>query len=600
MTREGQTATERHCDGTKKPGSLPLPVLGTNKPSKIRKSRSGRWRAISLTAVHVLMIAHLGHYLYAGKTLSPVEPSETMYTLRNGELNAGAIFFLVAMMSVAIFGRFFCGWGCHLLAYQDLCAWLMKRIGIKPQPFRSRLMLWIPFGAAVYMFLWPTFARVFLPELVNPFPGFSNHLMTTEYWKTFPGPVFSVLTVIACGFVAVYFLGSKAFCSYSCPYGGFFAPIDKLSAGRILVTDACEQCGHCTATCTSNVRVHEEVKHYGMVVDPGCMKCMDCVSVCPNDALYFGFTKPSLKKKLTGQSKPRKYYDLSLGAEVVFLVIFLAAMVSFRGIYGGPPFLMALPLGALTAFLCFRLWAMIRKPTVRIQNLKLKTAGRMATSGYAFSAIGLCWVIFTAHCGFIQYHRHLGQHYRNQHLRTSHNPLPNQDDIIKSSYDHFMVVDAYGLFDWAQIKVGLASYHYFRHEDVPAETYLEEALAIAPESMNILNELVRLRFSQGKVDEALATLEQVLELDPDNATAHFNLGGNLRRLGHYEKAVVHLEKAADLLPENVQVKIELGDAYFRSGRIDDAITVMSDADKIAPNQPQIQAYLDMFHQQRPR
>ena len=27
----------------------------------------------------------------------------------------------------------------------------------------------------------------------------------------------------------------------------------------------------------------------GMVVDPGCMKCMDCVSVCPNDALYFGF-----------------------------------------------------------------------------------------------------------------------------------------------------------------------------------------------------------------------------------------------------------------------------------------------------------------------
>ena len=31
-----------------------------------------------------------------------------------------------------------------------------------------------------------------------------------------------------------------------------------------------------------------------MVVDPGCMKCLDCVSVCPMNALYFGLGKPSL------------------------------------------------------------------------------------------------------------------------------------------------------------------------------------------------------------------------------------------------------------------------------------------------------------------
>ena len=75
--------------------------------------------------------------------------------------------------------------------------------------------------------------------------------------------------LFVCGFMTVYFLGSKGFCTYACPYGGFFALADKVAPGKIRVTDACNQCGHCTAVCTSNVRVHAEVKAYGMVVDPG-------------------------------------------------------------------------------------------------------------------------------------------------------------------------------------------------------------------------------------------------------------------------------------------------------------------------------------------
>ena len=31
------------------------------------------------------------------------------------------------------------------------------------------------------------------------------------------------------------------------------------------MTDACEGCGHCTAVCSSNVRVHAEVRDFGLV-----------------------------------------------------------------------------------------------------------------------------------------------------------------------------------------------------------------------------------------------------------------------------------------------------------------------------------------------
>jgi len=75
------------------------------------------------------------------------------------------------------------------------------------------------------------------------------------------------------------------------------------------------------ATCTSNVLVHAEVKQYGMVVDPGCMKCMDCVSVCPNDALYFGFGKPAVGVK----PAIKRNYTLNWPEEIAAAVVFIAS-----------------------------------------------------------------------------------------------------------------------------------------------------------------------------------------------------------------------------------------------------------------------------------
>ena len=54
-----------------------------------------------------------------GKTVSPIEPSETMYTLQQGFDQRGFIFFTLAILATLIFGRFVCGWGCHILALQD-------------------------------------------------------------------------------------------------------------------------------------------------------------------------------------------------------------------------------------------------------------------------------------------------------------------------------------------------------------------------------------------------------------------------------------------------------------------------------------------------
>src|SRR6186997_328101 len=80
--------------------TLNLPVLG-NPPvaaGAIRPSKVSRWRAAALIALNALMIAHFFHWRMAGRTVSPIEPSESMYTLQNGFINAGFIFFTLAIL----------------------------------------------------------------------------------------------------------------------------------------------------------------------------------------------------------------------------------------------------------------------------------------------------------------------------------------------------------------------------------------------------------------------------------------------------------------------------------------------------------------------
>lgn len=235
-------------DCTKGPGrkrkSIELPVLNdaAGKDGGIRKSRNAGWRAAVLITINLLMIAHIVQWLLMGETVSPIEPSEAMYTIQDGAVNAGFIFFSLAILATLIFGRFVCGWGCHIIALQDLCAWLLKKAGLKPRPFRSRLLVFIPLVVALYMFVWPTVYRTFLAEQKQPLiPEFSNHLITTDFWATFPPVAVAIPFLFICGFVTVYFLGSKGFCTYACPYGGFFAVADKVAPGRIRVTEDCEQ-----------------------------------------------------------------------------------------------------------------------------------------------------------------------------------------------------------------------------------------------------------------------------------------------------------------------------------------------------------------------
>ena len=375
-----------------------LPVAG--QTSRVRPSKSSRKRAAVLIGVHVVAAIHIAHWRITGSTLTPVEPSEAMELAKHDVINAGFIFFAAAILATAVAGRFFCGWGCHLVALQDYARFLLEKVGIRPRPLRSRLLAFVPIIAFVYMFLWPAIYRWWNSlEFNRP----RLELTTESFWATFPGWPVALLTFFVCGFVIIYFLGAKGFCTYACPYGAIFGVVDRLAPVRIRVTDACAGCGHCTAVCTSNVRVHEEVRTYGMVVDPGCMKCLDCVSVCPNDALYVGLGAPALgAKPLPGKEKPKPRPGYSWPEELALAAFFAAAFFTFRGLYDLLPFLFSLGWSAILAYLAVQVVRLVYRRDLRIRKWALKRGGVLTTRGHAFAATMAVLGVFWLHSALIQ------------------------------------------------------------------------------------------------------------------------------------------------------------------------------------------------------
>ena len=531
-----------------------LPVLADPPAPEgaVRRSRTSRWRAASLIALNLLMVAHIVQWRLTGTTISPIEPSETMFTLRSGFINAGFIFFTAAILATLVFGRFVCGWGCHVLALQDLCAWLMKKVGVTPRPFRSRLLVYVPLLAALYMFVWPVALRFFTRPRDAPLvPPFTNHLMTTDFWATFPPLAVAVPFLFICGFMTVYFLGSKGFCTYACPYGGFFALADKVSPGRIRVTDACNQCGHCTAVCTSNVLVHAEVKNYGMVVDPGCMKCMDCVSVCPNDALYFGFGKPSIAVT----QKPSKQHPLTWREEVAALLVFAASYFAAWDVYQLVPMLMALGIASVTTFLAITTAKMLRARDYSFHRFDLKASGRMRRAGWAFAGFAALWIGLNAHSGWVRHHETAGAR-GFEGVR-----VPDELALAQANPDPWLSPS-----DRRNVADGKRHLHAARDKGLFVNSHA-------------LPKLAWLEYLSGNAEDAVSLLDAAAghQRGQARALSLYYRGAILNRLGRYDEALASLDQALAERSDLVLAREERGESLWRLGRRQEAVTVWQDA-----------------------
>jgi polyferredoxin len=483
--------------------------------SATRRKPYARWRAASLLTLYVLIVAHVVHWKVAGRTLAPLELNEVMYTIELGIVTAGFLFMLLAFLSAAVFGRFFCSWGCHILALEDLSAWILKKLRIQPSPVRSRALLLVPVGAAIYMLVWPTVKRIAAGQPAPSLKIFSDaqgwaSFVTENLWRNLPGPWISALTLGTCCAAIVYFLGSRSFCTYGCPYGVLFAAADRLAPGKITGGNECAQCGACTAACQSHVQVQEELAQFGRVVNPSCLKDLDCVAACPHDNIGYRFTKPSFFASWRKGGRFGVPYDFTLGEDLLMAAVFLATVFVFRGLYAAVPFLLTLGLGGILAYVAVLTLRLVRARDVRFGTRPIKLGGKLLPGGRVFASFAAGLALFTGHSAFIRYHETQGQASFDAVKAALERGDPSAAAQSATAIRHLEACVRFGLVRPLGLDRQLASLYLARGESASAEPHVRRILDLEPGEAEWRVTLAAVLLTRGDVEAAVRELDRVV------------------------------------------------------------------------------------------
>jgi Flp pilus assembly protein TadD len=125
---------------------------------------------------------------------------------------------------------------------------------------------------------------------------------------------------------------------------------------------------------------------------------------------------------------------------------------------------------------------------------------------------------------------------------------------------------------------------------------LKQAMAECPEDREALQEYCRLLFEQGEPGDADKALQDLVKLEPDNASAWHNLGTVRMRLRRYGAAVEAYRRALELRPNAPATALHLGCALKEGGRQEEARQAWETVLRLDPGNRQ--ALIELGDEQR--
>ncbi len=112
---------------------------------------------------------------------------------------------------------------------------------------------------------------------------------------------------------------------------------------------------------------------------------------------------------------------------------------------------------------------------------------------------------------------------------------------------------------------------------------LQQTLAIKPDDAVAYNNIGNALLRKGQVDGAITNYQRALAIQPDYAFAHYNLGDVLLQRGQVDEAILQMQEALAILPEFAEAHNNLGNALLQKGQTDEAIAHFQRALELQPD-----------------
>ncbi len=246
-----------------------------------------------------------------------------------------AVGFIVILVLTALFGRVYCSAICPLGIFQDVFSRISKKLHLikrykykKPMdylryPLLGLAIIFVLFGSLFILNLldpYSSFGRIF-SDIVRPglvvvnnwiaalLGKFNVYFLTRENlalitWSTVFIPALTLVLVI---WLSLYF--GRLYCNTICPVGTVLGLLSRISFFKIRMNeDTCTKCGKCSFACKSSCINVKTLK----VDFSRCVACYDCISVCPENSIRYGISRPERRKDVPTVTSKREFIGKTL------------------------------------------------------------------------------------------------------------------------------------------------------------------------------------------------------------------------------------------------------------------------------------------------
>lgn len=184
------------------------------------------------------------------------------------------IWFLFLIPSTYLFGKIWCGWLCHLGAFQEFI-FKVKAFELLKSKKSQKLLKFVQISVFVIWIVQMIVTKTNIYCVYDPFKvAFNLFSASVTGWILLAVLLFSSLFIY------------KPFCRSICPVGLMLGWISKIPGARKLDReDSCITCKSCSNSCQSHAIVYH--KNESHINQENCIICGECISKCKKESLSF-------------------------------------------------------------------------------------------------------------------------------------------------------------------------------------------------------------------------------------------------------------------------------------------------------------------------